>query len=61
MPSKATKKKTIVVKCVDCNLVVGTEKGTRPELETQWSICGRCLAKRNGLFSAKNFGELGIY
>jgi len=58
---KKTQKKTIVIQCIDCALVIGTEKGQRQQVENSWGLCGRCVAKRNGMVGARSPGELGIY
>jgi len=56
-----TNKKTIIVQCIDCNIVIGTEVGSTPTTEVQWSLCSRCVARRNGMVGAKSPNELGIY
>ena len=58
---KKTQKKTIVIQCIDCALVIGTEKGQGQQVENSWGLCGRCVAKRNGFIGARSSEELGIY
>ncbi|MDG6899521.1 MAG: hypothetical protein JRN33_04520 [Nitrososphaerota archaeon] len=53
-------KKTVLVKCIDCKLVMGTEKGLTPEVEVQWSLCTKCISRRNGVVGARTPLELGI-
>jgi len=51
----------VVIQCIDCANVIGTEKGRTPQVETSWSLCGRCVARRNGVIGARSSDELGIY
>jgi hypothetical protein len=58
---KGVGKKTTVVQCIDCKIVIGTEPGTTQKTEVLWSLCTRCVARRNGVIGAKSPHELGIY
>ena len=58
---RTVSKRTIVIKCIDCKIVIGTEAGSTPKTEVQWSLCSRCVARRNGMVGAKTPNELGIY
>jgi hypothetical protein len=58
---RAVNKKAIVIQCIDCKIVIGTEAGSTPKTEIQWSLCSRCVARRNGMMGAKTPNELGIY
>jgi len=57
----ALQKRTVIVQCIDCKIVIGTETGSSPATEVQWSLCSRCVARRNGMVGAKTPNELGIY
>jgi len=54
-------RKTVIIQCIDCKIVIGTEIGSSPSTEVQWSLCSRCVARRNGMVGAKTAHELGIY
>lgn len=53
--------KTIVVYCVDCKKVMGSELGTSKRVKVSWGLCERCVTRRNGMVGARSPRELGIY
>jgi hypothetical protein len=54
-------RRTVIIQCIDCEMVIGTEIGSTPSTEVQWSLCSRCVARRNGMVGAKTPNDLGIY
>ncbi|HXW36493.1 MAG TPA: hypothetical protein VEJ36_01120 [Nitrososphaerales archaeon] len=60
-PREPERSRTVIVRCVDCDLVMGVESGESPRTRVRWAICTRCVARRNGLEGAKTLHELGIY
>ena len=53
--------RAVVIKCIDCEIVMGVESGEIPETVVRWAICTRCVARRNGMAGAKTPQDLGIY
>jgi hypothetical protein len=58
---RVVRRKTVIVQCIDCKIVIGTETGSSPATEVQWGLCSRCVARRNGMVGAKTPNDLGIY
>lgn len=59
--SRSNRGRTVLIRCIDCKILIGTQNGSIPETEIQWSLCTRCTARRNGMVGAKTANELGIY
>jgi hypothetical protein len=54
-------RRTTVIKCIDCKAVIGTEIGRTRETRSTWTLCQRCVMRRNGMVGAKGPHDLGIY
>lgn len=60
-PGHRKRQSTVVFRCVDCRMVIGSEAGESPRTEIHWDLCARCAARRTGMVRAREPNDLGIY